>query len=65
MDNVRMKNVETQFLKVPEYKRTDAGTSQHKLPDIREHAVNYPIFDLVTPKNDDTSSVSESLKMKK
>lgn len=61
MDNVRMKNVETQYLKVPEYRR-DVGTSHHNLADIKEHAVNYPIFDLVTPKDEDSSSVTGATK---
>lgn len=57
MDNVRMKNVETPFLKLPEYKHTGVGASQ---VDIRDHAKVFPIFDLVTPKDeDDTGSVSD------
>lgn len=59
MDNARMKNVSTQYLKVPEYKRTDAGSSQHHLVGIREHSVACPVFDLMTPKDEDESSVSE------
>lgn len=51
MENVRMKTVDTQFLKVPEYKR-DNATSTSKA-DVREHAVAYPIFDLVTPKDEE------------
>ncbi len=49
MDNVKMKNVDTQFLKLPEYRRDTASSTV----DIREHAVAHPICDLVTPKVDD------------
>lgn len=55
-----MKNVEPQYLRVPEYRRSIGGESNQHLVDIREHAVEYPIFDLVTPKDDDTSSVGET-----
>lgn len=53
-----MKNVDTPFLKVPEYKRTDAAASPHQAVDLREHAVACPIFDLVTPKDDDSESIN-------
>lgn len=53
-----MKNVDTRYLKVPEYRRTDATASQHEIVDIREHAVACPIFDLVTPKDDDSDSIN-------
>lgn len=56
MDNVRMKNVATQYLKVPEYRRIGAGSSQHHL--VAEHKTACPIFDLVIPKDDDESSVT-------
>lgn len=49
MDNVHMKQVDTKFLKVPEYKRTTQ-------PNVVEHASDHPVFDFVTPKEDDTGS---------
>lgn len=65
MENVRMKNVETQFLRLPVYKQVGVGTSQHQSIDIREHAVACPIFDLVTPNDDDVGSVSDVTKIGK
>lgn len=57
MENVRMKNVDTQYLKLPEYKQVGVGTSQHQLIGKREQAVASPIFDLVTPNDDDIGSI--------
>ncbi|KAG4066550.1 hypothetical protein HA402_007186 [Bradysia odoriphaga] len=51
MENVRMKNVSTQYLRVPEFREgAHVGAST---ADLRDHAAAYPICDLVTPTEDD------------
>lgn len=51
MENIRMKNVSTQYLRVPEYR--ECAASGASTADIRDYAASFPICDLVKPREDD------------
>lgn len=51
MENVRMKDVATQYLRLPTYR--EGATTGTSAVDLRDRATAYPIFDLKKPTEDD------------